>query len=128
MKPSLKIVLVVCSVMILAAFGWQSINGIPSQVMSGFTAVSLSAAQTTANCSTSGTVVFSQPFIGASFKQVEIYAAACLGTASYTYPTAFTNTPQVLSQSLAAVATSVSTSAVTVTGTTTTGFLKLDGY
>lgn len=115
--------------LLLAAIAYgQSINGVPSQTMSGFTSVSLAAAQTTVNCSTSGTVVFSQPFIGSSLKEVEIYAAACLGTASYTYPTAFTNTPQVLSQTLAGVATSVSTSAVTITGTTTTGFLKLDGY
>lgn len=86
------------------------------------------ATQTTVSCTTSGSVIFSEPFAGISLKNIEIYANACLGTASYTYPIAFTNTPQVLSQSLAAVATSVSTTAVTITGTTTTGFLKLDGY
>jgi hypothetical protein len=85
------------------------------------------AAQTTVSCSTSGNVVFSQPEQGSSYKKVIIFANACLGTASYTYPTAFTNTPQVLSQSLASLA-SVSTTAVTITGTTSTGFLDLDGY
>lgn len=86
------------------------------------------AAQTTVSCSTSGTAVFSEPMQGGSYKRVSVYQNACLGTASYTYPTAFTNTPQVLSQSLAATATSVSTTAVTVTGATSTGFLTLDGY
>lgn len=90
--------------------------------------VQIGAAQTTVNCSTSGSVVFSQPEQGTSYKVVMIFANACLGTASYTYPAAFTNTPEVLSQSLAAIATSVSTSAVTITGTTSTGFLEINGY
>ena len=40
----------------------------------------------------------------------------CTGTAPWTYTTAFSHTPQVLSQSNAALATSVSTTAVTITG------------
>jgi hypothetical protein len=88
----------------------------------------LAATQTSVNCSTSGTVVFSQPMQGTSYKKVMVYASACNGTASYTYPTAFAHTPQVLSQSLAAIATSLSTSAVTITGLPSTGFLELDGF
>ena len=87
-----------------------------------------SATQTTVNCSTSGSVTFSEPFAGSSLKRVEIHAAACVGTASYTFPTAFSFAPQVLSQSLASIATSVSATAVTITGSTSTGFLALDGY
>lgn len=86
-----------------------------------------SATQTVVNCAT-GTVTFSEPIAGASLKEVEIYANNCTGPVTYTFPTAFTNTPQVLSQALAAIATSVSTTAVTITGSTSTGFLKLDGY
>lgn len=91
--------------------------------------VSNSAAQTVVNCSTSGTVTFSQPEIGSSYKKVVAYFNACVGTFSYTYPTAFTNTPQLLSQSITtAVITSVSTTAASGTGATTTGFADLDGY
>lgn len=88
----------------------------------------LSAAQTTVSCSTSGTAVFSQPEAGPSYKKIVVHEAACTGTASYTYPAAFSFAPQVLSQSLAGTVTTISTTAVTITGSTSTGFLDLDGY
>ena len=93
--------------------------------------VNNTAAQTTVTCATSGTAVFSMPERGASYKKVIVYENACIGAASYTFPTAFTYAPQVLSQAEAATATTVSATAVTVTGVASpgsTGFLELDGY
>lgn len=89
--------------------------------------VNISATQTTVSCSTSGTAVFSEPYAGSTYKKVMIYENACNGTASYTFPTAFTNTP-VAGMTLSATLTSISTTAVTVTGTTSTGFASLEGY
>jgi hypothetical protein len=93
--------------------------------------VANSAAQTSVTCATSGTAVFSMPEQGSSYKSVMIHLGACIGAASFTFPVAFSFPPQVSSQMLASTATSISATAVTVTGTASpgsTGFLKLDGY
>ncbi len=89
-------------------------------------AFSPSAAGTVVNGSTSGTATFYAPFVGSALKEIVVYCNALVGTASFTYGTAFTNTPDV-SGSLAATATSVSNTAVTLTGTTSTGYVFLKG-
>lgn len=89
--------------------------------------VANTATQTVVNCSVSGTVTFSEPEQGSSYKVVIAYESACVGIASYTFPAAFTNTPDSLGVN-AVKFTSISTTATTVTGTTTTGFSQLYGY
>jgi hypothetical protein len=86
--------------------------------------------QSNVSCSTSGAVIFSQPFQGDNDKKVMMHFYSCVGTASYTFPTAFLNAPSAFASSTvaASVATSISTTSVTVTGTTTSGTLILEDY
>lgn len=88
------------------------------------------SAQTVVNSSTSGSCTFSEPEQGSSYKVVMVYCSAALGTASYTFPTAFTNTPAIVTtdELAAGVVTAKSTSAITITGSTSTGFVELVGY
>ena len=81
-------------------------------------ALDTAATQTAVGGSTSGTATFSEPFQGSSYKKVVVQLGSTLsGTASYTFPTAFSNTPVVVNGD--AAVTTLSTTGLTVTGTLT---------
>ena len=92
------------------------------------TIIKANSATTSVTGSTSGTAVFTQPDQGTGLKIVMITLTSLLGTASYTFPTAFINTPVVLSTSgLATSIVTTNTTSCTVTGTTSSGTLILMG-
>lgn len=76
-----------------------------------------------------GTAVCSEPFTGSSYKKVVCYLSGYTDTASvnYTFPTAFSHTPAIGFSVVGATAT-VSTTQVSFTSTTTTGFVFLEGF
>lgn len=86
----------------------------------------LDEAETAITGSTSGTATFSEPESGTAIKIVVVYLAALLGTATYTFATPFRFAPTAVG-SKSATATSISTTAVTITGSTDTGYCILMG-
>lgn len=82
------------------------------------------------NCATSGTVTWFPYDQGSGKKAVMGYAAACLGaSASYTFPTAFAHTPAVQTTNELGVAllTTLTTTTTVLTGTTSTGYIFIEG-
>jgi hypothetical protein len=86
------------------------------------------APQTTITGS-AGSSVCSQPFQGSSYKKVIIYLNGYTnnGTQTYTFPTAFTHTPVAVYTAAGATPT-ISTTTVSVSSTTTTGYVILEGF
>jgi hypothetical protein len=104
--------------------GTLQVNGVATFAAS----VNSDAPQTVVNGSISGTATFTQPFAGTSYKKCMVYCNALNGTATYTFPVAFTDSPAVNSSGTGVVVTSLSPSSITITGSTSTGFLIVEGF
>lgn len=88
------------------------------------------AAQTTVAASLTGNLIASMPEQGASYKIVVLHCSGMSGSATYTFPTAFTVTPANFAVNFSGGGTinAVSTTSVTITGTTANGVGFLFGY
>lgn len=89
-----------------------------------------SASPTTVSGSTSGSCAFSVAVNQTNWKKIVIHGNALTGTATFTFPTAFSFTPGIFGSSAtsAVVVTSLSTTSVTITGTSLSGFIILEGF
>lgn len=87
------------------------------------------ASQTTLTGSV-GTAVCSEPQQGSSWKKVVVYLNGYTdtGTQIYTYPTAFSHTPFVSGLAAGVSGATASTTTVTFTVTTQTGFVFIEGF
>lgn len=87
----------------------------------------MAADETTINGSTSGQVVGNEPFRGISYKKVILEVITLVGTATYTFPVGFALTPATAVLPSGVTVSSLSQTAITITGTATNGFVILEG-
>ena len=100
-----------------------------------YSAIQCDKAGTTKGGSTSGTAIFWEFAQGSANKEINIWLSALVGTATLTFSTTFAQTPVVdLNSGLVSTAalaatfvTTLNTTTVTVTGTGSTGFIKIKG-
>jgi hypothetical protein len=87
------------------------------------------ATQTTLT-GTAGTAVCSQPFAGVSYKKVIVYLNGYTdtGTQTFTYPTAFTQTPYVYGLAGGVSGATATTTSIKFTTTLLSGFVIIEGF
>ncbi len=90
---------------------------------------------TVVSCSTSGSITFAETVISPNKKEIMAVLTSCDGTASFTYPVAFTETPDsfVGTTASGATASAISTTAVTITSASSgasasSGTIMLESY
>jgi hypothetical protein len=88
--------------------------------------IQLGTSKSTTNGSTSGTATMTMPFQGGSYKKVVIYCDSLTGTCTLTYPNAFMYTPAVLSNS--SFVTSINQGNISLSGSSSNGFVILEGF
>lgn len=86
-------------------------------------------AQTTVNGSTSGTIVCAMPFQTGSYKKVLIRLNSLNGNATYTFPSSFSFIPDAsIRASNSHGISALSATAISITGTSSTGWCIIEGY
>ena len=103
-------------------------NGFSCNGIIGCQYLNLYSSQTTVTSSFSGSIVCSQPFKGPAYKKVIIYCDALIGSASYTYPTAFVNSPVITSGNNSLVSALSATSVTVTTTTSISTFIIIEGF
>lgn len=123
-----------------AAIGQNVSASVPNQILVGLNTQTVAApnaitvgdqsavTQTTVSASVSGTAVCSQPFQGGNYAKVVIYVSAINGTATYTFPAAMVNVPVVMAAPSGTVVSSVSNTAISLSGAGESGFIILEGF
>ena len=87
----------------------------------------LNTSQTNSNGSVSGNILATMPFNGSSYKKVLIYCNSLNGTVSYTFPTSFIYTPVIVVDTYSLI-TSISTTSVSLNGSSQSCFIILEGF
>ena len=97
--------------------------------LQGTGSLKLATTQTTLTGS-AGTALCNQPFQGALYKKVAIFLNGFTDTSTqtYTFATAFTNTPYIYGLTAGVTGATVTASTIKFTVTTLTGFVFLEGY
>lgn len=93
----------------------------------------LNTGQATLNGTTAGTAVSSQPFTGSSYKKFIVflngYRNSTVTAQTITYPTAFSNSPKLVSDDSAGASTNTTTLTLPASmGATKTGWIIVEGY
>lgn len=112
---------------------WDQVNltnGVTGTLPKGNGGLGSVGATTVVNGSTGGSVTYAMPAITDSLKIVIAKPNALTGTASYTFPSSFSGTPIIMTSNglASSIVTSLSTTAMTITGATTTGTIILMGF